>query len=85
MLWRAALVSWLVILAGLALVFLYSDVDPLFDLGLALTVLGPLIALGVVIWQRTPDAVFMFLLALVAPVALAVLLEPGRQDEPGEL
>ena len=68
------MVSWLVILAGLALVFLYSDVDPLFNLGLALTVLGPLIALGVVIWQRTPEAVFMFLLALVAPVALAVFI-----------
>ena len=57
MLWRAALVSWLVIIAGLALVFAYSDVDQLFNLGLALTVLGPLIALGVVIWQRTPEAV----------------------------
>ena len=68
------MVSWLVILAGLALVFLYSDVDPLFNLGLALTVLGPLIALGVVIWQRTPEAIFMFLLALVAPVALAVFI-----------
>ena len=71
MLWRAALVSWLAIIAGLALVFAYSDVDQLFNLGLALIVLGPLIALGVVIWQRTPEAVFMFLLALLAPVALA--------------
>ena len=71
MLWRAALVSWLAIIAGLALVFAYSDVDQLFNLGLALIVLGPLIALGVVIWQRTPEAVFMFLLALVAPAALA--------------
>jgi len=74
MLWRAALVSWLVIIAGLALVFAYSDVDQLFNLGLALTVLGPLIALGVVMWQRTPEAVLMFLLALVAPVALAVFI-----------
>ena len=71
MLWRAALVSWLVIIAGLALVFAYSDVDQLFNLGLALTVLGLMIALGVVIWQRTPEAVLMFLLALVAPVAVA--------------
>ena len=71
MLWRAVLVSWLAIIAGLALVFAYSDVDQLFNLGLALIVLGPLIALGVVIWQRTPEAAFMFLLALLAPVALA--------------
>jgi len=67
-------VSWLVIIAGLALVFRYSDVDPLFNLGLALTILGPLIALGLVVWQRTREAVFMFLLALVAPVALAVFI-----------
>ena len=74
MLWRTALVSWLVIIAGLALVFAYSDVDQLFHLGLALTVLGPLIALGVMIRQRTPEAVFTFLLALVAPVALAAFI-----------
>ena len=47
MLWRAALVSLLVEVAGLALVFAYWDVDRLFYLGLALTILGPLIALGV--------------------------------------
>ena len=68
------MVSWLVIIAGLVRAFAYWDVDQLFNLGLALTVLGPLIALGVVIWQRTPEAVFMFLLALVAPVALAVFI-----------
>ena len=68
------MVSWLVVIAGLALVFVYSEVDRLFNLGLALTVLGPLIALGVVMWQRTPEAVLMFLLALVAPVALAVFI-----------
>ena len=73
-LWRAALVSFVAEVAGLALVFAYWDVDRLFYLGRALTVLGPLIALGVVILQRTPEAVFVFLLALVAPVFLGVLL-----------
>ena len=72
--WRAALVSWLVAIAGLALVFACWDVDRLFYLGLALTILGPLLALGVVIRRRTPEAVFVFLLALVAPVFLWVLL-----------
>ena len=74
MLWRAALASWLVAIAGLALVFAYWDVDRIFYLGAALTILGPLVALGVVIRQRTPEAVFVFLLALVAPVLLGVLL-----------
>ena len=74
MLWRAALASWLVAIAGLALVFAYWDVDRIFYLGAALTILGPLVALGVVIRQRTPEAVFVFLLALVAPVLLWVLL-----------
>ena len=61
-------------IAGLALVFACWDVDRLFYLGLALTILGPLLALGVVIRRRTPEAVFVFLLALVAPVFLWVLL-----------
>jgi hypothetical protein len=74
MLWRAALASWLIAIAGLVLVFAYWDVDRIFYLGAALTILGPLIALGVVIRQRTPEAVFVFLLALVAPVLLGVLL-----------
>jgi hypothetical protein len=74
MLWRAASASWLLAIAGLALVFAYWDVDRIFYLGAALTILGPLIALGVVIRQRTPEAVFVFLLALVAPVLLGVLL-----------
>ncbi len=74
MLWRAALVSWLVTIAGLALAFAYWDVDRLFHLGVGLTILGPLIALGVVIRQRTPEAVFVFLLALVAPIFLAAVI-----------
>jgi hypothetical protein len=74
MLWRAALASWLMAIAGLALVFAYWDVDRIFYLGAALTILGPLVALGVVIRQRTPEAVFVFLLALVVPVFLGVLL-----------
>jgi hypothetical protein len=74
MLSRAASASWLLAIAGLALVFAYWDVDRIFYLGAALTILGPLIALGVVIRQRTPEAVFVFLLALVAPVLLGVLL-----------
>lgn len=74
MLWRAAVASWLTAIAGLALVFAYWDVDRIFYLGAALTIVGPLIALGVVIRQRTPEAVFVFLLALVAPVFLGVLL-----------
>jgi hypothetical protein len=61
-------------IAGLALVFAYWDVDRIFYLGAALTILGPLVALGVVIRQRTPEAVFVFLLALVVPVFLGVLL-----------
>jgi hypothetical protein len=73
-LWRAALLSWLVMIAGLVLVFAYWDVDRLFYLGAALTMLGPLISLGVVIRQRTPEAVFVFLLTLVAPVFLAVFV-----------
>ena len=68
------MVSCLVTFAGLALAFAYWDVDRYFHLGLALTILGPLIALGFVIWQRTPEAVFVFLLALVAPVVLAVFI-----------
>ena len=39
-------------IAGLALVFSYWDVDRLFYLGAALTILGPLIALAVVIRER---------------------------------
>ena len=74
MLWRAGLLSWLVTIAGLALVFSYWEVDWLFYVGAALTILGPLIALGVVIWKRTPEAVFVFLLALVAPVFLVVFV-----------
>ena len=74
MLWRAALLSWLVMIAGLVLVFSYWDVDRLFYLGAALTILGPLISLGVVIRQRTPEAVLVFLLTLVAPVFLAVVV-----------
>ena len=68
------MLSWLVTIAGLALVFSYWEVDRLFYVGAALTILGPLIALGVVIRQRTPEAVFVFLLALVAPVFLVVFV-----------
>ena len=68
------MLSWLVTIAGLALVFSYWEVDPLFYVGAALTILGPLISLGVVIRQRTPEAVFVFLLTLVAPVFLVVFV-----------
>ena len=68
------MVSCLVTFAGLALAFSYWDVDRYFHLGLVLTILGPLLALGVVIRQRTPEAVFVFLLVLVAPVVLAVFI-----------
>ena len=67
-------------IAGLVLVFSYWDVDRLFYLGAALTILGPLISLGVVIRQRTPEAVLVFLLTLVAPVFLAVGRLPGREE-----
>ena len=74
MLWRAAALSWLVTIAGLVLVFSSWEVDALFYLGAALTILGPLIALGIVIRQRTPEAVFVFLLASVAPIFLVVFV-----------
>jgi hypothetical protein len=73
MLTRSAYVSWLVSATGLAMVFASPNDDLLVSVGLGLAILGPLIALAAVVRQRTPEAVFVFLVALVAPVLLGIV------------
>jgi len=73
MLTRTALVSWAVGAVGLALEVVFWRDDLVVVAGIALVILGPLIALTVVIRERTPEAMFVFLLALVSPVLLGLL------------
>jgi hypothetical protein len=72
MLTRSAHVSWLVSATGLAIVFMSSYDDFLVAVGIGFAIVGPLIALPAAVRQRTPKAVFVFLVALLAPVLLGI-------------
>ena len=80
MLTRSAYVSWLVSATGLAMVFASPNDDLLVSVGLGLAILGPLIALAAVVRQRTPEAVFVFLVALGAPVLLGIVFYLVARD-----
>lgn len=80
MLTRSAYVSWLLSATGLATVFASPNDDLLVSAGLVLAILGPLIALAGVVRQRTSEAVFVFLVALVAPVLLGIVFYLVARD-----
>jgi hypothetical protein len=80
MLTRTAIVAWAVGALGLALMFTFWHNDVVAWAGLGLAILGPLLALWAVIWERRPEAVFVFLLSLVPLVLMAVVLYLVAKD-----